>query len=81
MLYFSDLDDEISFAIYEEKESITKKSIAFLSIVYGKEFEEVSSDWADEYGFEKDTLIIKLNCFNEDILELIEKGVDVLVVK
>ena len=36
----------------------------FLSNTYGKEFEEVSSDWADDFSFETSTLIIKVNLFN-----------------
>ena len=81
LIYFSDMDDEVSFAIYEENASKTKKLISFMTHVYGKVFEEVSDDWADEYGFEVDTLIIKVNLFNEDILDLIEKGVDIHIVK
>lgn len=81
LIYFADTDEEISFAIYEENAAVTKKTISFLSHVYGKVFEEVSDDWADEYGFELDTLIIKVNFFNEDILEVLGNGVDVHIVK
>lgn len=81
IIYFLDRDDEISFAINEENESVTKKTVLFLSSVYGKDFDAVSDWWADDYAFEKDTLIIKVKFFNEDILELSEKGIDILVVQ
>jgi hypothetical protein len=81
VLYYSDLDEETYFAIYGEDETSNKRIISFLSSVYGKEFEEVSSDWADDYGFEKDTLIIKVNFFIEDVLEIAEKGFDILIIK
>jgi len=81
LIYFLDRDEEISFAINEEKESVTKKTVLFLSSVYGKEFDEIADDWADDYAFEKDTLIIKVKFFNEEILELTEKGIDILVVQ
>ncbi len=81
LIYFSDTDEEISFCIYEESATLTKKTLSFLSHVYGKVFEEVSDDFADEYAFEKDTLIIKVNFFNEDIFEVLDKGVDIHIVK
>ena len=82
LIYFLDRDEEVSFAINEEKESVTKKTILFLSSVYGKDFDEVTNDdWADEYAFEKDTLIIKVKFFNEELLELSEKGIDIHIVK
>ena len=81
LIYFSDIDKEIHFSIYEERVNITKKVICFLSQSFGKEFEEVSGDWADDYNFDKDTLIIKVNFFNEDLLELVEMGVDIVIIK
>ena len=81
LIYFSDLDEEIHFVLYEERANITKKIISFLSQSFGKEFEEVNSDWAEDYTFDRDTLIIKVNFFNEDLLELVELGVDIHIVK
>jgi hypothetical protein len=81
ILYFSDLDGDVSFAIYAEDPSKTKKIINFLSQVYGREFEQIKNDWADDYIIEKSTLILKVNLFNEDILDITEKGVDLLIVK
>lgn len=80
LTYFSDLDEEVYFAINDE-DGASKKILGFLSNIYGKEFEEVSSDWADEYSFETSTLIIKVNLFNEDILELVDNGVDIHIVR
>jgi hypothetical protein len=81
LIYFSDTEEEISFAIYEENAALTKKTLSFLSHVYGKVFEEVSDDIYDEYNFEKDTLIIKSNFFNEDIFDVLEHSVDIHIVK
>ncbi len=81
MLYFSDIEEEIFFAITESKEVINKKIIYFLSNTFGREFEEVSSDWAEDITIETPTLVIKVQFFNEDLLELIEMGVDIHIVK
>ena len=80
-LYFSDLDEEIYFAIFTEKKQVVKKCIDYLSNIYGKEFEMVDSDWADEYTFEGSTLLIKYNFCNEDIFDLIEEGVEIHIIK
>ena len=81
LIYFSDTEEEVSFCIYEESAALTKKTLSFLSHVYGKVFEEVSDDIYDEYAFEKHTLIIKVNFFSEDILDVLEHGVDIHIVK
>jgi len=81
LIYFSDTEEEISFCIYEESTALTKKTLSFLSHAYGKVFEEISDDWADEYAFEKDTLIIKVNFFNEDVLDVLGNGVDIHIVQ
>ena len=81
MLYFSDIEEEIFFAITESKEVINKKIIYFLSNTFGREFEEVGSDWAEDITIETPTLVIKVQFFNEDLLELIEMGVDIHIVK
>ena len=80
LLYFIDTDDEISFAIFEEDENTTKKALSFLSNAFGKSFEEVTDSWAEEYTFEKNTLIIESRFFNEDILEVVEKGFDIHII-
>ncbi len=78
--YFSDLYEEVYIAINDE-DGASKKILNFLSNTFGKEFEEVTSDWADEYTFETSTLIIKVNLFNEDLLELVDEGVDIHIVR
>lgn len=80
MLYFIDTDEEISFCIFEDDEDTTKKTIDFLSNAYGKTFERVTDDWAEDYAFEKDTLIIEARFFNEDILEVVDLGVDIHII-
>ena len=81
LIYFSDTDEEISFCIYEENATLTKKTLSFLSHVYGKVFEEVSDDIYDDYNFERDTLIMKVNFFNDDVLEIVDMGTDLHIVK
>ena len=81
LIYFLDRDEEISFAINEENSNKTKKILLFLSSVFNKDFDEIKDDIYDDYAFEKETLIIKVKFFNEEILELAEKGVDILVVQ
>jgi hypothetical protein len=79
VLYFTDLDDEISFAIHD-KFGPSQKILPIMTQIYGKEFEAINDDWADGYYFENDTLIIKSNFFNDDVLELLEEGVDIHIV-
>ena len=80
LIYFIDTDEEISFCIFEEDEDATKKAIAFLTNAYGKTFEKVSDSWAEDYSFEKDTLVIEARFFNEDILEIVDLGVDIHII-
>ena len=80
MLYFTDVDNEVYFAISDEDEDITIKVINFLSNAYGKAFEEISDSWAEDYAFDKDTLIIEARFFNEDILEVVDFGVDIHII-
>lgn len=79
MQYYSDLDEEIYFALWDENNK-SKEILTFLTRAFGREFEEIDDDWADDYNFETDTLLIKANLFNEDILELIEDGVEIHII-
>lgn len=65
----------------ENKDSVNKKIINFMANIYGKTFEEIESDWADEMTVEGPAVVIKIQFFNEDILELVENGVDIIITK
>jgi hypothetical protein len=80
MLYFTDSDSDVFFSIFEESESKTKKILSFLAEAYGKEFEEISEDKFDEYTFETDTLIIESKYFIEELIELVELGVEIHII-
>ena len=79
LTYYTDLDEEIGFAIYDE-DNKTKKIIKLLITIFDKQFEEAKSDMYEEYGFHKTTLLISPNNFCEELLELSDFGIDILIV-
>ena len=79
MYYFQDLDENVNYAICTEGN--TKKILLLLTEIFNVEFDEVDSTWADDYIFEKPTIIINVNHFNEDLLEVLESGYHLYLVK
>ena len=78
--YFTTTDGDVTIgvcSVNRDSKSIVKK----VSDIMFLDFIEASSDFGIEVDFEDDTVIFKSNEFNEDLLDLICKKINIYIIK
>lgn len=78
--YFTTNDGDVTFGVCSVNRS-SENIVSKVSDIMFLDFIETSIDYNIDVEFEQDTVIFKSNEFNEDLLDLISKKINIYIIK
>lgn len=80
IIYYTDSDESTLIGIYSSDRS-TESIAKIVGKMLSTDFVEAESDEYDDVGdFEQDTVVMSVNDFTEDILDIISKDIKIYLV-
>jgi hypothetical protein len=78
--YFTTTDGDVTIGVCSVNRS-SQSIVSKVADIMFLDFIEASVDFGIEVDFEDDTVIFKANEFNEDLLDLISKKINIYIIK